>query len=301
MTDNGPILGVTEWQERARTFSGRMASRVRPHLERRSRQEKHPVYDFLFEYYSFRPAQLLTWSPGFGVALERDHRTPLEQQPAVTPCPGSPAHAPSSIRKQRLAGLKWIVTLLRNTAERPPRYACFGLHEWAMVYEEESIRHRDPLRLPHAEVRRLVEDLPICCSHCDAFRFFPASARPLNRLQPTRSNQAELEQPGCLHANMDLYKWAYKFYPWTPSDLIGEAFLLAMRLRELDMRASPYDLANHDVEPLCIETPGGRQEYVQAQSLLATEAQALRYRLLRHYETLWEAVDKDVERITLSS
>src|SRR5438045_1263330 len=37
-------------------------ARVRPwaddRLRRMSRQEKHPVHDFLFEYYSFRPAHL---------------------------------------------------------------------------------------------------------------------------------------------------------------------------------------------------------------------------------------------------
>src|SRR4051812_34145578 len=48
--------------------------RVRPWAEdrirRMSRREKHPVYDFLFEYYSFRPAHLLRWSPGVNVVLD---------------------------------------------------------------------------------------------------------------------------------------------------------------------------------------------------------------------------------------
>ena len=35
-----------------------------------SRGEKHPVHDFLFEYYSFRPAHLLRWTPGADVLLE---------------------------------------------------------------------------------------------------------------------------------------------------------------------------------------------------------------------------------------
>ncbi len=33
-------------------------------MQRMARHEKHPVYDFLFEYYSFRPAHLLRWTPG---------------------------------------------------------------------------------------------------------------------------------------------------------------------------------------------------------------------------------------------
>ena len=40
-----------------------------PHLERREAKVKHPVFDFLFTYYSYRPAQLRRWHPGYGVAL----------------------------------------------------------------------------------------------------------------------------------------------------------------------------------------------------------------------------------------
>ncbi len=29
----------------------------------------HPVYDFLFTYYSLRPRQLRVWHPGYGVVL----------------------------------------------------------------------------------------------------------------------------------------------------------------------------------------------------------------------------------------
>ena len=43
-----------------------MDALVGDHLARRQRGVKHPVHDFLFTYYSFRPAQLRRWSPGFG-------------------------------------------------------------------------------------------------------------------------------------------------------------------------------------------------------------------------------------------
>ena len=33
---------------------------------------------------------------------------------------------------------------------------------------------------------------------------------PLNKLAPARELIPQLEQRGCLHANMDLYKWSYK-------------------------------------------------------------------------------------------
>ena len=40
-----------------------------PHQVRAARGEKHPVYDFLFNYYAFRPAWLRRWHPGPDVAL----------------------------------------------------------------------------------------------------------------------------------------------------------------------------------------------------------------------------------------
>ncbi|MEZ5193289.1 MAG: hypothetical protein R2734_12800 [Nocardioides sp.] len=42
---------------------------VEPHLARRRARVPHPVHDFLFDYYSQRPAQLTRWHPGYGTAL----------------------------------------------------------------------------------------------------------------------------------------------------------------------------------------------------------------------------------------
>jgi hypothetical protein len=69
-----------------------------------------------------------------------------------------------------------------------------------------------------------------------------AGPKPLNRLQPDAPPPPEFEQRGCLHANMDLYKWAFKLAPFTPAELIADCFALARDIREVDMRASPYDL-----------------------------------------------------------
>jgi hypothetical protein len=98
-------------------------------------------------------------------------------------------------------------------------------------------------------------------------------------LQPTRADQQELEQPGCLHANMDLYKWAYKLSPLVPSDLVADAFGLAREIRELDMRASPYDLSRLGLEPVPVETAEGRAAYAAAQREFATRAAPLRQAL----------------------
>ena len=58
-----------------------------------------------------------------------------------------------------------------------------------------------------------------------------------------------MEQPGCLHAGMDVYKWAFKLTPLVPSDLVADAFDLAREIRVLDMEASPYDLRELGYDP----------------------------------------------------
>jgi hypothetical protein len=157
-----------------------------------------------------------------------------------------------------------------------------------MVYQGKEVRHEKttPLRLPQTEIDALVESRAICCSHHDAFRFFAAEARPMNRLQPTLESRVLLEQPGCVHANMDLYKWAAKSMPWIGSGLLLDCFELAMELRDLDMRASPYDLLAWGREPIRIETAEGRRIYEVEQKRLAAMAVPLRERLIEGLEKI---------------
>jgi hypothetical protein len=237
------------------------------------------VLDFLFTYYSFRPARLEQWLPGPGVLL-LDADELLDVPGYVRDGRGvrlDPGSLPA--RVSRTAG--FAHDLLVATAARPPRLGCFGLHEWAMVYRTDAPRHSHvPLRLGTAGTDAVVEALPVHCTHYDAFRFFTDAARPLNALQPTRSEQVAKEQPGCLHATMDLYKWAYKLFPATPADLVADCFELAVDVRELDMRASPYNLADLGYSPVRIETPTGRAEYARAQGAFARRAAPLRARLI---------------------
>ena len=79
---------------------------------------------------------------------------------------------------------------------------------------------------------------------------------------------------------MDLYKWAYKLTPAVPSSLVVDAFELARDVRELDMRASPYDLTALGYDPVPIETPEGKAAYVAAQRGFAERGARLRARLL---------------------
>jgi hypothetical protein len=154
--------------------------------------------------------------------------------------------SPSTLHVSRLARTRQCnssAICWPGPASRRANYRCFGLHEWAMVYRAETVRHGAwPLRLGQAGTNRVVETHRIGCSHFDAYRFFTPAAAPRNGLRPTRESQPMLEQPGCLHASMDLYKWAYKLQPLTPSELVADCFALARDIRMLDMQASPYDL-----------------------------------------------------------
>jgi len=156
------------------------------------------------------------------------------------------------------------------------------MHEWAMVYGAHDIRHAGiaPLRLPQSQVDALVESRPVACSHFDAYRFFAPAAQPMNRIPLAWETRYAAEQPGCIHANMDLYRWAYTAMPWVGSSLLWDCFELAVALRVLDMQAGPYDLRAMGFEPVCIETPEGREQYQQRQRDLSVRASALRTRLI---------------------
>lgn len=253
---------------------------------RRDRGEAHPVEDFLFRYYPFPFALLELWQPELGVSLRYDDIAALPARflgKRYRTDHGICELDVGAISEKERQRLSWILTLLTATQGHAPNFACHGLHEWAMVYRAEEIRHSSlaPLRLPQREIDALVESRPIACTHHDAFRFFSRQALPLNRIQPTLDTRHENEQPGCIHANMDLYKWAAKSMPWIGSDLLFETFRLAVRLRDLDMRASPYDLSAWDVVPVKIETAEGRREYETEQRRLAADARILREKLIR--------------------
>jgi hypothetical protein len=277
------VLTEPEWRARQREHEARVRAWTDPHQARAARGERHPVYDFLFTYYSFRPAWLRRWHPGPDVALAGDAAREFLRWSAYREAPEGVALDPGVLPPPRREFIAWLRSLLEAVQARPPFFGCHGLHEWAMVYRQtpEEIRHRAwPLRLPPDELARAVESSAICCTHFDAFRFFTPAARPLNRLQPARETAPRLEQPGCLHANMDLYKWAFKLAPFAPAELVADCFALARDIREADMRASPYDLRPLGFAPIAVETAAGRVEYERRQCVLAARAAPLRARLI---------------------
>ena len=288
-THSFAILEEPQWKQCAATHLARVSPWTHSHRARRSRAEKHPVWDFLWEYYSFRPSQLERFSPGFGIELRGDVSQFAAKEWSKTA--GGARLDETKFPSHRIAALRETRDLLAATAQRAPVFACFGLHEWAMVYRDDEVRHDVALRLSPSEIASVVEELGVRCSHFDAFRFFTPSARPLNVLQPTRETSAHHEQRGCIHVTMDLYKWAYKFWPWISSELVADTFLLTVAARELDMRASAYNLESFGFVPIQIEAAEGRRDYATAQRELAEQAQPLRLKLLDAFEHLCNAVD----------
>jgi hypothetical protein len=283
------VLAEPDWLAREAAHVSRMRRWTGPHQQRRARGEKHPVLDFLFTYYSYRPSHLERWQPGPGVALAGPAARRFLDRTGYVETRDGVVLDPAGFGEGKVRTAEFVLGLLTATASRAPRLSCFGLHEWAMVYREpaDSIRHDQvPLRLGSAGTDAVVEALDIRCGHFDAFRFFTAPARPLNELTPSRETQIALEQPGCLHANMDLFKWAYKLDPFVSAELVADCFELAVEIRTLDMRASPYDLAELGYPPVRIETAAGRAEYARAQGEFARRAAPLRHRLIAHCHRL---------------
>ncbi|WGW13037.1 3-methyladenine DNA glycosylase [Saxibacter everestensis] len=283
-----PRLSPAEWRAREAAHLERATALTEAHLARRSRAETHPVQDFLFTYYPFKPGQLKRWHPGAEVELVGAAERADWRWYSVDPA-GTASVDADRYLADRGDGLLFIRELLLNTSERRAEFGCFGLHEWAMVYRQsdDDVRHNGvPLRLGSDGTDAVVERHRIRCSHFDAFRFFTDEAAPMNEFQPTRERMRELEQPGCLHAGMDLYKWAAKLGPLVPGELLLDCFDLAQDIRELDMRASPYDLSGWGYVPVAIETPDGKAAYVSAQREFGDRGNRLRARLLAALEAI---------------
>ncbi|WP_221584329.1 3-methyladenine DNA glycosylase [Microbacterium sp. G2-8] len=275
-------LARESWRERERLHEERADALTAAHRDRARRDEKHPVWDFLFTYYSYKPSLLRRWHPGTGVTLLDAADEPRAGWRWYSPGerPGSLIADADGFAREKSGLARLIEIMLRRTASRPGQFDCFGLHEWAMVYRQEEHRHPQPLRLGQRGTDGVVEAHELRCTHYDAYRFFTPDAAPRNRTPLHRETQPDLDQPGCLHAGMDVYKWAVKLGPLVPGELLLDAFELARDIRQLDMEAAPYDIRAFGFDPVRIETPDGKAEYVRRQRAFAERGDRLRHALL---------------------
>ncbi|WP_297750379.1 3-methyladenine DNA glycosylase [uncultured Tessaracoccus sp.] len=274
------MLTREQWQSRAAEHRDAAQRELADVVWRRDRGMKEPVDDFLFHYYNLRPSHLMQWHPGVGVKLEDDGSW---QPPHYRVQDGIAQFDADAFLAKRRGTVDTARRLLTAAASMQPKFGCFGMHEWAMVHglEQHETRHPYlPLRYGVDERAKILNEVGCRCSHFDAFRFFTPQAKPLNLVTPTRELQTEFDQPGCLHVNMDLYRWAGKLWPAVSSSLLFATFTLAREIRVVDMRASAYDLTEWGHEPIRVETSEGRHEYAQLQRGFAERAEPLRNDLI---------------------
>lgn len=258
------------------------------HLERRRRGVPHPVVDFLFTYYRTSVATVRRWHPGPGLLLENAHHTVRAEwrhyrRESVGGRTGLVVDA-DSVFDRAGSRIRRGRSIVAATVNRRGSTGCFGLHEWAMLYRvsPDDVRHRSvPLRLSQERIDEVVENSRLRCTHFDAFRFFTPPAEPRNELRLSREGQHRTEQPACLHAGMDVYSWVAAMEAGAPGELLMDSLIAAFDAREVDMRSSPYDLSAWGLEPLPVETPAGRAEFVEFQQRWIRRTNRLRRRYLR--------------------
>jgi hypothetical protein len=282
------VLASAQWRAMAATHKASVEAITWDVRARKTAGQRHPIDDFMWTYYSQRPTQFMRWHPGAGFQLEDAAEYESERGYVVT---DGTAAVSAEFLTHRRESLQWMLDLQTSLISREPRFGCFGLHEWAMVYklEQSEVRHEQaPLRLPRERIAEIVEAQELKCTHYDAFRFYVPAARSLNHMMLVREDQLLNEQPGCLHANMDLYKWCYKATPVISSDLMLRCFYLARDIRTLDMQAAPYDLTEWDLPPVKIETTEGRAEYVRQQREFHQRATVLREEFIQQISAALE-------------
>ena len=285
------ILNSKKWNQLAKKHLERAEHWTIPYRKRRAAGEIHPIYDFLFIYYRNKPSHLETWHPGYGVSLEDAPLGETFKEAHYRVENGYTSLDPSRLKETLRHRLEMALRLCKRVIARVPKFGCFGMHEWAMVYQgdtENEVRHAErlPLRLSQVETDDFVRSRPIQCTHFDAFRFFSPNAKDFNRNNPSKEARIDNEQCGCLHTNMDLYKLANQCMPWVGTELQWKCFEFALTARQLDMQASPYDCTSLGFEPIKVETSAGKLEYERQQRSLSEAAKPLRAELIKRIENI---------------
>ncbi|MFI6450298.1 hypothetical protein ACIBF6_01985 [Streptosporangium amethystogenes] len=129
------VLSEQEWRGRASAHRDRVGAWIEPHLRRGQERVAHPVEDFLFTYYTFRPGRLLRWHPGAEVILAGASSFGANyrdgEQGAVLDL--------ELVLPQRTAAIGWTRELLAATASRPPYLGYSGTYQrWKVSKRYET-------------------------------------------------------------------------------------------------------------------------------------------------------------------
>lgn len=307
------ILRESVWRNAASLHAEQVHELLRPGFlsESSALDAKHPIYNFFIEYYGMKGAKgvrkLKQWSlPKYPVFLEGatpddlGDILPLRgasiQSSGISYCPSNYYGASEDLVRAASAFV-WYHKVLKQSAQREPVLHCYNLHEWAMQYhppgsetpQSGKYQKHLPLRVDRETLNQAVERNGVCCTHFDALRFFAQPALPLNSVQlVNRGQQLVNEQPACLHATMDLFKMITKLQPFISADLKLRCLSLAVKAREIDVAASPYDASAYGIFAIPIETADGRSVYKKKQLQLLKESQPVRLELIGAFEQFLE-------------
>ena len=297
---------------------------------RRHAVDSHPIFNFIHTYYRYSISKVLAYSPGLGtqIQLEGVKASDLYFKPSdsrVTQESTSGFLSPyglifeedsgvayydgaTFVKEKEAQKLQEFLSILTETSMRPPMFSCYGLHEWAMLYsgrrnsqspELGSKHQKTPLRVTQEIIDDLVEGkqagCTLMCTHFDAYRFFHPSSQELNVINDlSRKTQAKYEQGGCIHATMDLFKFAYTLYPFCSSTLLRKTLRLALAARKIDMRSSPYDVSKYlpeeEREPIRVEIAEGRKQFAVEQESLFHRSMPIRAELIVAYNEHLESI-----------
>ena len=220
--------------------------------------------DFLFTYYSHRPAQLRRWHPG---RRGRAARTPTRPSSAATTAPappGSPS-TPTAVRARR--GRVDRAGSARCWRRPPARPAALRLLRAARVGDGlpadpggGAAQRLAAAARPGAAPPRSSRSGASGAATSTRSASSPPPARPLNLLSPTRESQHELRAAGLpARQHGPLQVGVQAVARWCPASWSPTASSWPGTSATLDMRASPYDLAALGYPPVRIETPDGRR------------------------------------------
>ena len=122
------VVPAHQWQLAATQHEQIVASWTTDRLHRRSRGMKHPVDDFLFEYYPISVKKLATWHPKWQTQLEPTLNSEQIFNPEIYSI-AETIELRSEYLELRLCETTAELAFLTSTLNRPARTGCFGLHE----------------------------------------------------------------------------------------------------------------------------------------------------------------------------
>ena len=322
------MLKRSEWRSRADAHRRRVRDLLGGMFYDRKIHDRHPIYNFLFNYYRFRPHMTIErYSAGLdfvescsssddeslyhckylSVKDDRSMRSLyLPSSKYFSVKDGCIEMDPvKSLNEKSVTRIRNLFTLLEIVQRRPPNFSCFGVHEFAMLHSgarHSSLSEKSGSEIAHVTTREsmmlwreLRFDVPL-----RRYTALSKSALKSCRIKTSPDLRTKNEQAGCIHTNLDLFKFSLRLWPFASSELVADALELAIRARELDMRASPYDLSSvsdftelgrdFDLTPVLIETESGRAEFRDSTMVLYRDSLPIRDRLIKVASSVLDCV-----------